>query len=276
MPTQIFLIILFIVATIAGAIYTSRLVMTSRKPGQRSGVLSEWSGMPLPSWKYESYATTAMLIHIFAVLVLAVAALRTAANPGILNNPLFANDISLIGMVWFIQCGCISLIGYQLGAVLNGILLIGFRKEPVAIAITEKGVLHGKNLLPWSWFSHFTIDNDSGILILYSAFSPDLASLISKLPESVTLVELSNTMHKFLPFHPPEGKRAWYRMQFVLIPAMLLVCFIVVTAGCLVSRLQRELALFLIVLLMSILIFSGGRVITLFAFGVLKFKGNLK
>ena len=27
-----------------------------------------------------------------------------------------------------------------------------------------------QNLLPWSWFSHFTIDHDAGILRLYSAF----------------------------------------------------------------------------------------------------------
>jgi hypothetical protein len=276
MPPLILLIILFIVGTIAGVIHTYRLIAAARKAGPRSAVLSEWSGMPLPSWKYESYATTAMLIHILAVLVLAVAALRTASNPGILNNPLIANDTSLIGMVWFIQCGCYALMGYQLGAVLNGILLIVLRKEPVAMAVTEKGMLHGQNLLPWGWFSHFTIDHDAGILRLYSAFSPDLPSLIAKLPEPVPLAELSNTIHKFLPSQPPEGKRAWYRMKFLLVPAMLLLCLTVVTAGWLASPLQREVALFLIVMLMSILIFLGGRVITLFAFGVLKVNGNVK
>ena len=49
MPPLILLMILFIVGTIAGAIHTYRLIVAARKAGQRSGVLSEWSGMPLPS-----------------------------------------------------------------------------------------------------------------------------------------------------------------------------------------------------------------------------------
>ena len=60
------------------------------------------------------YATTAILIHILAVLVLAVVALVRHPILEFLNNPLFAHDTNMIGMVWFIQCGCITLTGYQL------------------------------------------------------------------------------------------------------------------------------------------------------------------
>jgi len=274
MPTPMLLFILFIAGTTAGAISAYRLIVASRKAGQRSDALCEWSEMPLPTWRYEPYAITAILFHTFAVMALTVAALHAASNPGILNNPLFANDTNMIAMGWFIQCGSIGLIGYQLGPLLIAIPLIILRREPLAYAITEKGMVLGRNLLPWRWFSHLSIDSDGGILRLYSAFSPDLPSLISKPPESVPLVELSNTIHGFLPLYPSKDNRAWYRTKFLLIPTMLLVCLPVVAAGWLAFRLPRELSLFVIALLASILIFLGGKVISLFAFGVLSTRSN--
>jgi hypothetical protein len=260
--------VFFIVGTMAGALYAYRLIMASRQPGQRSATLNQWWEKPLPAWKYEPHASAAILIHTLSVLVLGFLALSAASNPGIVNNPLYANDTIMMALVWFVEYGSILIVGYLLGSLLIGFPLIVFRKTPVAVAITEKGMAFGRNLLPWRWFSHFAIDRDAGILRLFSAFSPDLPSMTLKLPEPVPLVELDGTLQGFLPVHPPESSRAWYQTKYLLLPAMLLACLAIVAAGWLASRLSRELSLFAITLLTTLLVFLGGRILNMVAFGV--------
>ena len=274
MPPLILLFTLSIVGTIAGAIYAYRLIVTARQAGQRSDTLRAWSEMPLPSWRHEPHSTIAILIHTLAALGLGFVALRAASNDGILSSPLFANDAQMIVLVWFIQCGSILMVGFHIGSLLITFPLTVFRREPVALAITEQGVIHGRNTLPWHWFSHFAVDSEAGMLILYSPFSPDLPTLISKPPKSVSLVELGDTMHAFLPSHPSVGRRAWFQQKFYLVPTMILVCLSIIALGWLASSLQRELALFLMALLMVLLIFLGGKVLSLFAFGVLTTRVN--
>ena len=268
------LFILFTVGMIAGAVRAYRLVMANRKAGQRDNTLYEWLEKPLPSWKYEYLATTALLIHTLSTLVLGFLALRAASNQGLIDNPLFAHDTTMISLVWFIQYGCILVVSYHLGSVLISFPLIVFRSQSVAIAITDKGISYGMYFMPWDWFSHFSIDRDGGILRLYSAFSLDLPSLTLKLPESISVGELDDTMDGFLPIRLSEGNHAWYRTKLLLIPTMLLACLLVIALGWLASLLSMELSLFVIALLTSLLVFLGGLILNPFAFGVVPTRNN--
>jgi hypothetical protein len=274
MPPLTLLFILLIMGIIAGAIRTNRLITTSRKAAQSPDTHCEWSEMPLSSWKYEPFAAAAILIHTLSILFLGVVALRAASNRGILSNPSLIHDTTMILLVWFIQCGSISIIGYQLGLLMIAFPRIVFRRDPVTYTITDKGMALGQNFLPWRWFSHFSIDRDEGILRLYSAFSSDLSSLTSRPPASGSLEDLGEIIQRYLPLRPPECHRAWYQTKFLLIPTMLFSCLSVVAIGWLASHLSLELALFVIALLTTILTFLGGLVINIFAFGVLTTRGN--
>jgi hypothetical protein len=268
MPTPMFLFILFMVGIMAGAFYAYRLIVASRKASHRSDALHAWSEKPLRSWKYEPCATSAILIHTLTALMLGFLALGSLSNQGILTNPFLANDASMIVLVWFIQCGSILVVGYQLGPLLIAFPLIMLRSTPVAAAITQTGMVIGQNFLPWRWFSHFSVDSEKGIFRLYSAFAPDLPSLTLKLPGSIPLAELDETLRGFLALRPSGGNRVWYQSKFLLLPTMLMACLLVVVPGWLASHLSLELALFVFALLASFLTYLGGLIVNLFAFGV--------
>ncbi len=273
MPTPTFLFLLFGLCVLAGGLRTIRLRATSRRTGRTPDALHEWSERPLSSWRYEPYSSAAILVHALAISLLSVAALGTASNPATFNNPLVSNDTTMVLLVWIAEGGSISLVGYLLGSLV-AFPLAALGRTPVAVAITEEGMIHGRTLLPWTWFSHFSIDRNRGILRLYSAFSPDLPSFVSKPTVSASLVELSDTLQEYLPRHPANGSRAWYRTKHLLIPTMILLCLPLVVAGWLASLLPQELALFAIALLTTVLTLLGGRVITLFGFGILRIGVN--
>jgi hypothetical protein len=274
MPPEIFLFILCAAGAVIGALRSYRMISASRKTSPHSQALLEWSEKPFSSLKYEPYAAVAILIHTLAVSAFVLLALIASNNPSLQDNPLFANDLTMTLLDWFIQCGCMAVIGYQFGSVLVAFPMIIFRRERVSIALTEEGMIHGQNLLPWRWFSHFSIDSHRGILRLFSVFAPDLPSLISNPPAPIALMELSDRIQGFLPLQPSEEKRSWYRSKIFLVPAIALVCILLAMAGWLALRLQRELSLFVNTLLMSILIFAGGVIMNLFAFGVLTTRSN--
>jgi len=260
------LFLLFSVCALAGGLRTFHLLATSRRTGRTSNALHEWSERPLPSWRYEPYSAVAILVHVLAISVLSVAVLGAATKPATFNDPHVANDTTMAVLLWTAEGGSISLVGYLLGSLV-AFPLAALRRASVAFAITEQGMVHGRTLLPWRWFSHFSIDRNGGILRLYSAFSPDLPSFVSKPPISAPLVELGATLKKYLPGHPANGSRAWYRTKHLLIPTMILVCLPLVAAGWLASHLPRELALCAIALSTAVLAVLGGRVLTLFGFG---------
>jgi len=274
MPPVILLFILTAVGAGIGAFRSYRLISASRKANPHSQALLEWSEKPLSSWRYEPYAAAAILIHTLAVSAFVPIALSAAYNPSLLDNPLFANDATMTLLDWFIQCGCMAVIGFQFGSVLIAFLLIIFRREMVSYALTEEGMVQGQNLLPWRWFSHLSVDSIRGILRMFSAFAPDLPSLISSPPGTFPLAELTDRIEGFLPLQPSKEKQSWYRSKIFLAPAIALVCILLVTTGWLALRLQRELSLFAITLIMSVLIFAGGVIINLFAFGVLRTRGT--
>lgn len=250
-----------------GGISIYRKIKLSRGTGQKSGVLHEWTEPPLPAWEYERVSTIAILIHVLGVLVLSSATLRAFSSPGILNVYPDSADLVTLLMVWFAQYFGAGLIGFLCGSVLISYPLIVYRHDPVAYAITENGIVHDRALLPWGGFAYLSLERDRGILNLYSAFAPDLPALILKPPAAVSLTEVAAAMHGFLPDRVPEGKRAWYRTRFCLIPAMILACVPFVLLGWQVARLPREAALFGIALLTMSLVSLGGQLLRLFAFG---------
>jgi hypothetical protein len=211
--------------------------------------------------------SVAILIHTLGVSALSLMALGAAENPTSFDNPWFTNDQTMVFLVWIAAGGSIALEGYLLGSML-AFPLTRLGQAPISMAITEQGMLHGSTLMPWSWFSHFSIDPQGGLLRLYSAFAPDLPSLISKPPASVGLHELGNTLQDYLPSQPPNPNRVWYRSKYWLIPTMILACLSLVGAGTIAHYLPRELALFGIAASATILFLLGGRVITLFGFGI--------
>lgn len=260
-------IVFLILGTAAGAWRAFRLIAASRKTSPRDDVLLEWSEKPLPSLKYEPFAVAAIFLHILAGLALGAIALHASANPGLAANPILSGEPSVIVMTSFIQCGSMAVIGYQLGAMLITIPLVLFRRQPITRALTEKGLVVGQAFLPWQWFSHYAIDSRDGILRLYSVFAPDLPSLGSRPPETVSLAKIDETLRGFIPDHPPAGAKAWYRTKHLLIPTMILVCLTLLLLGWLATHLQRELALFVIALLVNLLAILGAKVINRFAFG---------
>jgi hypothetical protein len=274
MPGFSFLLILFLFGIILGALRTSSQVRSSRRAAPKPGSLMAWTEKPLPAWRYETHAVAAILVHVLGILVLGLLALRTLLNDSILSNPLFTNDLTMIGLAWVIQCGGILFVGLQLGSSLIASFLVVFRKKSLGFAITEKGLLFDRNFMPWSWFSRYDVDSHSGIYRLYSAFLPDLPSLILKPPETVSLLELNKLLQQFLPKAQTNEKHAWYRTRFLLILAILIACLVTIYLGTLALNLTLELGLFTMFVLLTILVQLGGMIFNLCTFGVLNTKSH--
>lgn len=271
-PPLPILIILFIVFMLFAGFRVSRLLAKVRHGGRPSNALHQWSEPPLSSWKYEPFTMAAILVHILASLLLAGAALATASKATSFDTTFFSNDLTMFVLLWFVDGGSLSLIGYLVGSLAT-FPLASLRKEPLWYAITEEGIIHGNTLLPWRLFSHFSINRKDGLIRLYSAFAPNLPCVVSK-PTATLLDEISSSLCKYLPDHFVNEGLAWYRTKYLLVPAMLLVCFLFVAAGWFTFYLPRELALFSIAMLMSILALLGNRLITLFSFGISKFASS--
>jgi hypothetical protein len=271
-PPLPILIILFIVFMLIAGFRVSRMLARVRHGGRPSNTLHQWSEPPLSSWKYEPFSMAAILIHIIASLLLAGAALATASRPTSFDTAFFSNDITMLVLLWIVDGGSLSLIGYLVGSLAT-FPLASLRKEPILYAITEQGIVHGITLLPWRLFSYFSVDQNDGIIRFYSAFAPDLPSVVLK--PSVSLIdEISSSLRKYLPDHPVNVGLAWHRTKYMLVPTMLLLCFLFVAAGWFTFYLPRELALFSIAMLMFIVALLGNRLITLFSFGVSKFASS--
>lgn len=267
MPTLKILLLLFTAWALAGGLRTFRQLLIHRRPSQAFQTIEAWSERPLSSWRYEPYSAAAILVHTLAISALSIAALAAASSSVRFKILLIPNDTTTTALLWIVEGGSISLIGYLLGSVL-AFPLVRLTRSPVAFAITEDGMVIGLTLLPWRWFSHFSVDSREGILRLYSAFSPDLPSLVSRPTRALPLTEIGATLQRFLPTHPAAGGRAWYRTKRLLIPTMILVSVPLVAAGWLASHLSRELALFVIALCTTSLAALGSRIITTFGFGV--------
>ncbi len=263
MPGQLALYVFFILGTLVGYIHTYSLLKSAPIPIQRPDIIFEWQEKPLSEWKYEPFSKSVILLHTLAILALSGIAIHATSNPG--YDLSLTGNMIIIFMDWFSQYGSMALIGYLLGAMIFSLLKV--RKTISYSIITETGVTSGKIMLPWHYFSHFTMDHQNRILRLFSAFSPDLQTAITKIPGSISLTEVSNTLQKFLPDHPPEGRLAWYRTKFMLVPAMLLVCLPLLALGWLASSLPRSLALFALVSITVLVVYLGQRVVVLFAFG---------
>jgi hypothetical protein len=273
MPTLKLLLFLFGVCALAGGLRTFRLLAIRRRAGRTFPSLHEWSETPLSSWRYEPYSAAAILVHTLAITVLSIAALGAATNPDAFDDSLISNDKTMGVLIWIAEGGSISLVAYLLGSLV-AFPLAALRRGPIAFAITEEGILYGHTLMPWHWFSHFSIDRLGGVLRLYSGFSPDLPSLVSKPTASASLAEIGETLQKYLPRQPATTNGGWYRTKHLLLPTMILVCIPLVSVGWLVSHLPRVLALFGVALSTAILAMLGGRLITLFGFGILMIRDD--
>jgi hypothetical protein len=97
--------------------------------------------------------------------------------------------------------------------------------------------------------------------------------MIMKIPGSISLTKVSNTLKEFLPARLPEGRRAWYCTKQMFIPTLLLACFPWVAVGWLVSFLPRILALLALAFLTNLVSSVGRSVIIQYAFGVHGNKG---
>ena len=266
MPTPRLLLFLFCTSTLAGSFRTLRLLANSRRSDRSMNTLHKWSEKPLPSWKYEPYSAAAVLIHLLAISVLSVAALNATSNPADFIDTSILNSTNMVVVVWIAEEGSISLVGYILGT-LAAFPVASLIRTTVTSAIIRDGVIHGNTFIPWERFSHFSIDRNNGILRLYSAFSPDMPTLMSNPIKSVSLDELGDTLQEYLPVNPENSNRAWYQTKYLLIPTMILVCLPLVIVGWLASHLSRELALFAIALSTGILALLGGHIKSFFAFG---------
>jgi hypothetical protein len=269
MPAVGSLYLLFGLFVLVGGLRTARLLAARRRGDAALAARYRWSEERLSSWKYEPYSAGAISIHTLAVSVLAIAALGAAANPDVFDDTLVPNDATMTALLWFADGGCISLVGYLLGSLL-AFPVSSLGRGSIAFAITDEGIVHGRTLLPWRWFSHFSVDHLGGILRFYSAFSPDLPSVVSKPASSASLGEIIDQVEGYLPAQPAPMSRRWYRSKRMLMPTMILVCLPLVGAGWLASHLPRAMALFGTALLMAILVSLGARVMTLFGFGALK------
>lgn len=273
MPTTKLLQLLFGAGILAGILRVTRALGIQRRTAQPFQGLYTWSEKSLSSWKYEPYQAIAIFIHTLGVSVLSLMALGAAKNPTSFDNPLITRDSTMVILVWMAAGGSIALVGYLLGSML-AFPLTRIKKALIQVAITEEGIGHGSTLLSWRWFSHFSIDPHGGLVRLYSAFAPDLPSLVSKPATPAELEEISKALEDYLPRQPANLTQAWYRSKYWLIPSMILACLLFVGAGYIALYLPRELALFVMAASSAILFLLGGRVITLFGFGRLWIKEN--
>jgi len=271
MPTPTPLYLLFAAGLVTGCWRGYRLLLTNRRTIVTTGTLHRWWGTRLSSWKHEPQVTVAVLVHTGAVALLGVVALAAARKPATFNRPPFTGDATMVGLAWLIESGSMLLGGYLVGALL-AFPLASLERKPVAYAISADGMVYGRTLMPWRWFSHFSFERSTRLLWLYSSFAPDLPSFTLQLPEPVE--ELVQALAQHLPPGRPLATLAWYRTRRMLVPAMVLLSLIFIGLECLAAQMPRELALFSIVLFTTILASLGGRLITLFGFGTFNLGKN--
>jgi hypothetical protein len=266
MPTPTPLHLLFAAGLAIGCWRAYRLLITNRRSIATTDTLHQWWGARLSAWKVEPQVTVAVMVHTGAVVLLGVVALAAALKPATFNRPPFTEDATMVGLAWLIEGGSMLLGGYLLGALL-AFPLASLERKPVAYAISANGMVYGRTLMPWHWFSHFSLERSTRLLRLYSSFAPDLPSFTLELPEPVE--ELEQALAQHLPPGETAATRAWYRTRRMLVPEMVLLCLLFLSLGCLAARMPRELALFTIVLFTALLAALGGKLITLFGFGTL-------
>jgi hypothetical protein len=269
MPSPNHLLLLFFLGMCAGCLRADRTLTAHRLAENPGPALHRWKEELLSSWKYEPYTMTAIYLHILSMSLLSLASLGAAVNSPAFPGVLFPTDITQVFLTWIAEGGSLTFIGYLLGTSI-AYPLSKLRRSTVHLSVNEEGILRGGMLLPWRWFSHFTIDPGSGILRLYSVFAPDLPALTSKPPEALDPTMLRGTLQKYLSNHPPVGKRAWFRSRYMLVPTMIATCLPWVALGWFFNRLPRELALFLCAVSMMLLARFGVAVITWFGFGIKK------
>jgi hypothetical protein len=146
------LILFFLLGLVFGCWRAYRLLITNRHPTSVPSALYQWEGMRLSSWKYQPQVSWAILVHLLATIALVSAGLYTARKPSLFNRPPFTTDKTMVSLDWFIEGGSMAVIGYLLGALL-AFPLASFEKKPVTYAVSEEGMIYGKSLMPWAWFS---------------------------------------------------------------------------------------------------------------------------
>ncbi|HET7009187.1 MAG TPA: hypothetical protein VFI11_00305, partial [Anaerolineales bacterium] len=246
-------LMLFLVGGLAGGLRTLRLLARARRPGEFGDVIHRWSEKPLSSWRYEPSTATAVLVHTLSVVALGGAALVATSRPAAFDATSASDSPLLDILLPMAEVAGIGLVGYLVGTLV-AFPLSRTRRPTVAFAIVKEGIAYGRTLMPWSWFSHFSIDEANGLLSFHSAFAPGLPSLISKPTTPQLAQELASTIREHLPGHAPPAPNAWYRTRHLLIPAMVVLCMAFVSAGWLAVRLPRESALSAIALSATLLV----------------------
>jgi hypothetical protein len=263
------LILFFILGAVTGSIRAYRMLIASRKGMPARAALYSWQQKRLSSWRYERYTVLTILVHTLAVMSLGGAAVTTAFEPAAIASPLFLGDPILVDLIWFVEGGSIALTGYLLGAVL-AFPMASFEHAPVTYGVSDEGVIYGSQLLPWRWFSHYSIDRGKRLLSFYSAFAPNLSCYTARLPEAISVEELVNVLEHHVPKDADREKLAWYQTKYTFVPAMLIMCLPWMALGWLATQLPREWALFLIALCTSLLAWIGGALISYFGFGTFR------
>ncbi len=230
-PAMTWFYVAAIVGLLVGAVQTWFVLKRLRRAYPGSALL-KWTEGPIPPWKLDPVWNSFMLLHAMLVCACAILfwfvcqAIVDAPGsllPGPLNSPLlpesfFQQTTSTLMLL--------SALGLGLVFVLSGVPLTYFAAywviRPLHSAILTNGIASGPNVLAWSKFSHCRADSRTRLIHLYSARSPELATVAWQLPSQALYNQIMDLLREHLPEQPPATLPPWYRRRSALIGQLFL------------------------------------------------------
>lgn len=184
------LILLFWALAIYGMFDVIRRTRKMRAPRKYKEFIFAWRERSVSGFQADTVSWLATSIHwIVAFIVGLVEFFTLAVRPWSADPPSFLS-ITLIG-------GFIGGIGYTWGGLLFtpiGLSVAGNRH----CALSAEGVLYADNLIPWSAFSHFSVDQENSIIHLWSSsFRGGVGFVFT--PPAEHFTKIVGLLHNYLP-----------------------------------------------------------------------------
>ena len=198
-------------------------VRRGRRPYPPDTAVLHWRERVVSAWQQDPASALFIGVHAGSVMAFAVlAGIHAARDP---VEPLS----------WAVAPAHL-LLGVLAGAVLGFPLASRFG-PPMPMALYPEGVVRGRFVSGWSAYSHFTADETSRVIRLFSPSIPSVARVAWRPPTEDLFRETVGFLVRHLPAAPPAPS-AWYRTRTVLLALAAGVTVVPLLAG--IAVLQSE------------------------------------
>ncbi len=229
MNNTVILAIVVGVAALAGGFAVFKGVRSVRAPRQYAGARFYWDEPAAESFSTDPGGQLAVLIHRTALVLtgsiaIAAALLRAQLQPVLslaLGWPGLLEDLVVVCALW--------IIGFAWGVSFFGPLAerLGGAHH---YAVSDDGLLIGGNLLPWSSFSHFTLNAERGMVYIWSASLPGALGMVTAPSHPQSAEGLAAVLQEHLPSTDPLGRGHVAEWTLAARMALLGLPFMVVAA----------------------------------------------